>query len=255
MRLRAAFPWSARKEPGSPLVVGRVLFFWGQAAGWGGWSGGSSNDAGARVPAARSQGQPPARPVPGRQRDDQRCPDWTRGVPAAPWRRTDRQPVTGWSPCGEIRTGTWFPCSSCAPGSSAAMCQGGQHSRGSAVGGHPDKPEGLSGWGVEGLLSGGVGVLDGLVDAAAVGDLVADLRRPGRARFSICPMSMFWAVGRGPCSFTVVVEIVLFLMGWSGCSVPFSGHGRRQVLLHDVSRAGVPVLARAGGCHKCRAHR
>ena len=47
--MRAAFPWSARKEPGSPLVVGRVLFFWGQAAGWGEWSRGSLIDADARL--------------------------------------------------------------------------------------------------------------------------------------------------------------------------------------------------------------
>ena len=37
----------------------------------------------------------------------------------------------------------------------------------------------MSGWGSGGLLGGVVGVLDGLVNPAAVGDLVAVLLRPG----------------------------------------------------------------------------
>ena len=42
-------------------------------------------------------------------------------------------------------------------------------------------------------------------------------------------------------SFTLVVETVPSLMGCPSCGVLAVGHGRRQVLLHDLPCAGVPV--------------
>ncbi|WP_370658525.1 transposase family protein [Kocuria sp. CCUG 69068] len=52
------------------------------------------------------------------------------------------------------------------------------------------------------------------------------------------------AVERGPHSFTLVVETVATLVGCPSCAVLATGHGRRQVLLHDLPCAGAPVRVR-----------
>lgn len=49
------------------------------------------------------------------------------------------------------------------------------------------------------------------------------------------------AVERGPRSFTVVVETSPTLVGCPSCGVLATGHGRREVVLHDLPCAGVPV--------------
>lgn len=46
---------------------------------------------------------------------------------------------------------------------------------------------------------------------------------------------------RGPRSFTVVAETASSLAGYPGCGVLATGHGRREVLLHDLPCAGVPM--------------
>ncbi|PZP18454.1 MAG: ISL3 family transposase, partial [Kocuria rhizophila] len=49
------------------------------------------------------------------------------------------------------------------------------------------------------------------------------------------------AVERGPRSFIVVVETSPTLVGCPSCGVLATGHGRREVVLHDLPCAGVPV--------------
>jgi transposase len=52
------------------------------------------------------------------------------------------------------------------------------------------------------------------------------------------------AVDRGPRSFTLVVETVVALVGCPSCAVLATGHGRCEVLLHDLPCAG----CRCGWC-------
>ena len=49
------------------------------------------------------------------------------------------------------------------------------------------------------------------------------------------------AVERGPRSFALAVETVAALVGCPSCAVLATGHGRREVLLHDLPCAGVPM--------------
>ncbi|MEX3510774.1 transposase family protein [Kocuria carniphila] len=61
------------------------------------------------------------------------------------------------------------------------------------------------------------------------------------------------AVERGLRSFALAVETVPALVGCPSCGVLATGHGRREVLLHDLPCAGVPVrVLWRKRIHRCR---
>jgi transposase len=63
---------------------------------------------------------------------------------------------------------------------------------------------------------------------------------PGGALFDLPDVHVL-AIKRGPRWFTLVVETVAALVGCPSCAVLATGHGLREVRLHDLTCAGVPV--------------